>query len=168
MYDPDGMSADAEQLPSLREATPTAPRRIRVMVLDDDDCVRHVVTQMLRRRNCDVIAFSDARSCCAHANSACDCPCQNDGICADVLITDIKMPGLDGLDYLDVLTRHGCQIPFRAVMSAFWTAESLDRARHHGCRIFVKPVGVFEIDRWLETIECVIDYDRPVVDHYRS
>lgn len=138
------------------------------MVLDDDDCVRNVVTQVLRRRNCDVVGFPDATSCCAFASSGADCPCKDGCVCADVLITDIKMPGIDGLAYLDALSKHKCGIPFRAVMSAFWTADALDRARRHGCRVFVKPVGVLEIDRWLATLERLIDYNTPLVEHFRG
>jgi hypothetical protein len=38
------------------------------------------------------------------------------------------------------------------LMSGYWTPETLEYATEKGFRVFRKPVGIWEIDKWL--IEC--------------
>jgi CheY-like chemotaxis protein len=165
VYDARVMSEEVSN--STASAPAPAVRPLRVLVLDDDESVRHVIAQVLRRRNCEVIEFPDAMSCCSFVTAGKDCPSKN-GPCADVLITDIKMPGIDGLEFLESLGIRKCRIPHQAVMSAFWTASALDRARRLGCRVYVKPVGLTELDRWLATLENLVDRSHSLSDHYRS
>jgi CheY-like chemotaxis protein len=122
---------------------------LRAIIFDDDALVRGVVSQICRRRGYDVVEFEDGNSFCENIP---DCPCDNKKRCADVLISDIKMPGVTGVQLLDKLFKRQCAVPYMGLMSGYWTPETLEYATEKGFRVFRKPVGIWEIDKWL--IEC--------------
>ncbi len=64
----------------------------RVMLVDDDDSVREVLAELLGQRGWAVGAFSDAESAIEELRLSADR--------YDVLVTDINMPGLSGMDLL--------------------------------------------------------------------
>ncbi len=76
-----------------------------ILVIDDDDQLRNMMLQMLKRDNHTVISASDG----------------NEGIklCAekkpDLIITDIIMPNKDGIEMIMELTQAGNQTPIIAI-----------------------------------------------------
>lgn len=66
--------------------------QLRVMLVDDDDSVREVLAEMLGNRGWAVGTFSDAESAIEELRLSADR--------YDVLVSDINMPGLSGMDLL--------------------------------------------------------------------
>jgi two-component system C4-dicarboxylate transport response regulator DctD len=66
-----------------------------VVVIDDDEAARHSIGQMLRLRGYAVELFSSAEAALAW-------PRLSEAMC---LITDVKMPGMDGEQFLDEVRR---------------------------------------------------------------
>lgn len=139
---------------------------MRLFIVDDDENVRDVMANILGRSGHEIVTFPDACSCCRSGLSA--CPCKPEETCADALLTDLKMPGVDGLQFLDGLHQRGCRIRNRAVISAYWTSATMLHAFHRGYRVFEKPAGIWDVGGWLESCAEQIKADRLLADHYRG
>ncbi|PJZ52591.1 response regulator [Leptospira adleri] len=71
----------------------------------------------------------------------------------DVVITDIKMPQLDGIELTKKIREYDMNIPI-AAMTAFSEPEIIEEARRAGVsEIFIKPVNVEKIKELLLTYE---------------
>ena len=104
-----------------------------VWILDDDRSVRFVLAESLRDAGYRVRDFDNARaalSVLAHAEP-------------DVVFTDVRMPGTDGFQFLDLLKRSKPDVPV-IVMSAYTDIASTSAAFRGGAFDFLpKP---FDLD----------------------
>ena len=118
-----------------------AARSARLWVVDDDRTVRIVLAQALRDAGYAVGAFEGARE----ALSALD-----DGESPDLVFTDVRMPGVDGLAFLDALKQRRPQLPV-VVMSAYTDVASTAGAFRGGAHEFLsKP---FDLDEAVALVE---------------
>lgn len=68
----------------------------------------------------------------------------------DLVIADLKMPGIDGLELLDAIKKHDKHIPV-ILITAYGTLETATDAMHRGCFDFItKP---FRKEQILYTID---------------
>ena len=81
----------------------------RIWVVDDDRAVRFVLSEALRDAGYRVQAFDSARAA-LDASATETTP--------DLVFTDVRMPGLDGLGFLDALKNRQPDLPV-IVMSAY-------------------------------------------------
>ncbi len=132
----------------------------RVIILEDDESSRTLLRLLLEERGFEVLAFADPTICPIYTDS--HSACTHDDACGDFLLTDNRMPGMSGLDFVAEQTRRGCKgiIRNKAVMSATWSDEELSRAEDMGCKVFKKPYQVSEIIEWLELQSRKLDPDR--------
>ncbi|MDD1610911.1 MAG: response regulator, partial [Methylococcaceae bacterium] len=106
-----------------------------VWIVDDDKSIRWVVEKALQKANFITRSFSDA--------SALLSTLQND--LPDALITDIRMPGMDGLALLDKLQHSHPDLPV-IVMTAHSDLESAVSAFHGGAFEYLpKPFDIKEV-----------------------
>ena len=106
----------------------------RVWVVDDDRAVRFVLAEALRDAGYQVHAFDSARA----ALDALDVE-----TAPDLVFTDVRMPGIDGLQFLDALKAKRAQLPV-IVMSAHTDIASTAGAFRGGAHEFLsKP---FDLD----------------------
>ena len=91
-------------LPAIPAAAPAVPQpagRPRIMLVDDDPEVRQVLQDTLQARGCQVLSHSGAAA--ALARIAKDAP--------DVLVSDLSMPGTDGLTFIREAQRQRPGLP---------------------------------------------------------
>ena len=89
--DADDLSvATAPQLARSLCVTVPAPTRLRLLLIDDDQTVRRTVGRFLERLGHEVLA----------EGSATDGLARFDAEAPDVIISDVRMPGLDGIELL--------------------------------------------------------------------
>jgi DNA-binding response OmpR family regulator len=131
---------------------------MKAMVFDDDALICSLLGTMLRRRGYTVEFFSDPSFCPLMGQK--ECPHRNGGPCANVIITDIQMLEVNGLDFLEDQLKKGCKCKHIAVISGRWTEESLNRARKLGVRIIAKPFRANDIDAWLDEVARDSDRER--------
>ncbi len=106
----------------------------RIWVIDDDRSVRFVLAQALRDAGYAVLAFDGA----AKALQALE-----DEALPDLVFTDVRMPGMDGLGLLEALKARHPQLPV-VVMSAYTDVASTAGAFRGGAHEFLsKP---FDLD----------------------
>jgi len=125
-------------------------RKLRALLFEDDPALRDLLTTVLEARDFEVLAYSEPLHCPAYtAEGGCGCP--EGAACGDVVITDVEMPRVTGLQMLAHQLSRGCHTDVRniAVMSGGWTRERRETARSLGCKTFDKPFFMREFDRWL-------------------
>ncbi|MDP1698717.1 MAG: nitrogen regulation protein NR(I) [Xanthomonadaceae bacterium] len=110
------------------------PDRSRVFVVDDDRAVRFVLTQALRDAGLVVQAFDSAEAALAALDGE---------LLPALVFTDIRMPGMDGLAFLDALKARAPTLPV-VVMSAYTDIASTAGAFRGGALEYLsKP---FDLD----------------------
>ncbi len=122
-------------------------RRPVVHVIDDDEAVRRAIAMLLRAARIRVeahpsgLAFLDALASLGDAHAGC-------------VITDVRMPGLDGLELMARLKASGFRGPV-IVMTAHGDVSTAVRAMKAGAVDFIeKP---FDDDALLATISAALD-----------
>ncbi len=102
----------------------------RLLVVDDDRTFRLSISELLRQEGYDVHAAADA----AQAAQA-----LQDGA-FDLLLLDVRMPGVDGISLLEILRKRGEDIPV-LMISGFSTVDAVVQSLHLAADDFLtKPV----------------------------
>jgi len=140
--------------------------RKRAFVFDDEQAIRHLLGVILRARGYEVLDFSDPGLCPLY--HATECRCSQDQACGDLIISDINMPTIDGLEFVRKQKEIGCKIQNVALMSGAWTAAQLESARQLGCTVFHKPFTLEAIEEWLDRCEKNLSTDRVLADWFRE
>ena len=105
----------------------------RIWVIDDDRSIRWVLERALRQADMDVTSFSNGVGIMDALNR--DRP--------DVILSDIRMPGIDGLDLLQQITARYPNLPV-IIMTAHSDLDSAVSAFHGGAFEYLpKP---FDLD----------------------
>jgi two-component system response regulator ChvI len=84
----------------------------RIVLVDDDDLYREVMTGDLEDRGYAVVAFADGAAFLAAVQA---------GLAAEAALIDWSLPQMSGLDVLRALRAQGCGLPV-----AFLTGRSRD------------------------------------------
>ena len=114
----------------------------RIMFIDDD-----AVTCRVMKRNCDNAnysceVFQDAKACLHEF--------KKDG--ADIVITDLRMPGMSGFELLSELRTIDEDVPV-VVMTGYSSVENAVEAMKRGASDFIKkPFDVVELTDKLATV----------------
>jgi len=116
------------------------------VVVDDDPMVRNLLERILSSLGFETRVFE----------SALDVPCKSDEHdCQfeegppDVLITDIKMPGMNGIDFIRKCRKNGCCSKKIGIMAGYWQEYQGELADELECRKFQKPFAMQEIIDWV-------------------
>lgn len=112
----------------------------QVWIVDDDEEMNRAVGLMLEMLDCEVVSFHTARSAAQTLLT---------GKRPEVLILDINMPEVTGLDLLEFLRRRPEWKELPIVMLSSETGDSiLDKALQLGADSFVtKPVTIEELEK---------------------
>lgn len=139
-------------------------RKIRVLVFEDDSFVRDLLRRLLEMRNYEVHTYEDPSICPLHGLVACEC--SNQGLCADIIISDIQMPNIDGLTFIKSQLEKGCQVdPSRiALISGYWVEKYRAEADRLGITTMQKPFQISTLDEWLDKCENNIDLNKGLID----
>ena len=119
-------------------------RATHVVFVDDEPKVCHTVQKTLERAGMRVRCYPCADDCVKHlASQKCD-----------LLITDVRMPGRDGMDLLDEVRERWPWIPV-LIVTGYGDVPMAVRALKAGAADFVeKPL---DRDTFLETVERLIE-----------
>ena len=83
----------------------TKPRVTRILVMDDDDAVRDATAMLLEAKGFEVVAVADGRSGIAAVEAG----------SFDLVVVDLFMPGMDGLETTKAIRRLDPSVPIIAV-----------------------------------------------------
>ena len=132
--------------------------RLRVLIFEDEASIRHILRVSCERRGYAVFAFPDPRLCPLQVMDRCECPA---GVtCTDIIIADLNMPQIHGLEFFEALFVKRCVAPYLALMTGAWSAADEARALRLGCWLFTKPFTFGQLDAWFTTVESLVPPDR--------
>ena len=124
------------------QMVPTS-RCARILLVEDDDEMRHLLAAALRRDGHEIVEASDGTEAVGYLY-----PLVFHGSAAappDLIITDIRMPGWTGIRILEMV--RGGRVPTPVILiTAFGAAETHAEARRLGAAaVFDKPFDVDEL-----------------------
>jgi len=128
----------------------------RTLLLEDDSNSRHLLSLLLARRGHQVFGYDSPLRCPYLEKSI--CACYNDRPCFDFLISDNKMPGMTGLEFIVLQDQRGCRLDNRrkALLSGWLRDDEKRLAARLDCRVFEKPLNWIGFCQWLEEGEALI------------
>lgn len=119
----------------------------QIAVVDDKEILRDSLTTALAREDHTVTAFADAVEAMAQLRTK----------AFDVILTDLKMPKMDGLTLIRELRAAGCETPI-IVMTAYATVSTAVEAMKLGAFDYIqKP---FEVEAVSVLIERALEHAR--------
>ncbi|QTL40057.1 nitrogen regulation protein NR(I) [Xenorhabdus budapestensis] len=122
-------------------------QRGKIWIVDDDSSIRWVLERALSGAGMECISFENADSVLAALSQG----------CPDVLLSDIRMPGLDGLSLLNQIKQNYPQLPV-IIMTAHSDLDAAVSAYQHGAFDYLpKP---FDIDETVALVERALSHSR--------
>lgn len=133
-------------------------RKKRAIIYDDQEIVLKILEHFFQGLGYEVLMFEEPQACPLYEFQG---KCDNDLPCADIIISDFKMPRMNGLELIKGQIEGGCRLDVRnkAIMSGV-IDECTERAiRNLGCRFFLKPIAFDTLSSWVAECEKRIDLD---------
>jgi CheY-like chemotaxis protein len=132
-------------------------RKPRAIIYDDDAMILELMKLYFARRGYEVFLYSSPVVCPFHKSptDSCENPCP----CADILISDFKMPGMTGIELLQGQSKLGCKLEmkFKAIMTGYSDNSVISQCADMGCKFFQKPVTFSQLSGWLSECEKLFD-----------
>lgn len=122
----------AERAAAGEPRSDVAPSRARVLVVDDEDAIRDLLSRSLALADYEVDAAPDGRSAVDRMRI----------IEYDLLITDLRMPGVDGLGLIREARRLNAEIPVIIVTGHSSEASAIEAINLGVQGYLVKPFRV--------------------------
>jgi len=130
------------------------PVTYRVLLIDDEKNMLHMLSAFLVKEGYEVVTTSDGRQGIAHALEK----------AFDFILCDVKMPEMDGLQFLDAAKAQGITATI-IMMSAYATVDTAVTAMKNGAYDFItKP---FKIDEVLCILEKAGERERLRQENFR-
>ncbi len=112
----------------------------QVWVIDDDEGMRMLLSDFLSSQNYAVSTFSRADEAHKYLKQM-----TGDYSAVDLIISDIRMPGMSGLEFLDEMLSQNFSVPI-VLMTAFGSIESaIDAMKKGAYDYIVKPLKLAEL-----------------------
>lgn len=137
-------------------------RKRRAVVIDDEEIIADLLKDIFTTRKYEVISYTKPIVCPLRNEK--EGLCKTRYPCADVIITDFKMPLMNGLELLQEQSRHGCKLKRenKAVMSGFLDKESYRKIKQLGYEFIQKPIDCSKLSAWLDECEKRVDLSQPL------
>lgn len=124
---------------------------LRALVLDDDLVMLALLQKHLESRGYQVVAYSNPAICSLF--TARTCPCNPEKPCPDVIIADLVMSTVNGIQFYEELKRKACKCRNIALISGLWTESTLQWAADAGVKVLNKPINPEQLNGWLTEVE---------------
>ena len=127
----------------IRSSVSSSNKKIQMLVVDDDPRIRHVFGRIADRMDYHPIMARNASDALAVIRKG----------EVDLMLLDLNMPVVDGLELLNILRRYKLKVP-TVIVSAFISSRALSKLYHFGIKnILSKP---FKLGRLQDEIQMVL------------
>ena len=138
--------------PTKMDGTPESSGRCRVVLAEDDYEMRSLLSMALRKSGYDVVECSDGMGMLTYL-AAFLLPEEFARESVDLIISDIRMPGVSGLEVLEGKPSNR-DFPPMILITAFGDAQTHELAKKFGAAaIFDKP---FDVDLLLQKVKSLL------------
>ncbi len=136
-------------------------RKRRAVVFDDDIVVTGLLRKFLTLRGYDVLAFLEPKICPIYENST---ECGTNHACADIMIVDFSMPGMNGVEMLKAQAARKCKLTpgNKALITGYTDAFDRGAIKGLGCAFFEKPLDFNKLAAWFDECELRMDLSQPL------
>jgi len=135
----------------------------RILVFDDHQEILDLLRAVFDTRGYEVLTYPHPGACPIFDNENCSCP---DGqSCTDIILTDINMPVMKGIDFIEKQMQKGCHCRHLALMSGDYTSDDMQRVNELGLKFFQKPFDIADVFDWLDQIEQNINPHRQLTGY---
>ena len=126
-------------------------RKMKIMIIEDEMCIRDSLQWFLEDLGHDVIAGDSPFDCNVYNGGK----CTKRVSCTDVLIIDQHLPGMRGLDFIEQLAERGCKgiTSNMLLMSGDTTSIDLQKAERLGVNVVQKPMDFEYLENWLNNLD---------------
>ena len=108
----------------------------RILIVDDDEAQRHLLATVLTADGWAAVEASSGEQAIGMLER---------GTESDVILSDLKMPGMDGRGFLSIVSERWPEVPF-IVMTAYATVDSAVEMLHAGAFHYLpKPIKLPEL-----------------------
>lgn len=118
--------------------------KTKILLVEDDADLREMLTSFFKSKSYEVVAFADAIEgvqSLLHSKDALD---------ADVILSDLRLPGMNGLDFIVEVQKYLSDVPF-VIMTAHQSIEDAVEAIRRGAYDYVsKPLDLQQLELTLE------------------
>lgn len=119
----------------------------KVLIIDDDPALQIAIQQFFTDRGYEATAFGDAESAWTYlqASRPGETPSANGGPC-DLIVCDLKLPGMDGIEFVEKATKWNPFVPV-ILVTAHGDQENAALAMHRGAFDYItKPINFVELE----------------------
>ena len=131
--------------------------RPRAFIFDPDNAYRYRIWEVLDIRGYEVFTSPVSSLCVKNLHPHEEC--KKDYGCADIIFSDLKIPGDFALKAVEGQLNRGCKCKHFALLNGDWTRKDLESANKFSCMVFEKPF-TNKLLNWLDTIEKEINPKR--------
>lgn len=136
-------------------------RKPRIIIYDDEVSMRNFLTDFFAERGYEVLTFNEPVNCPIYEDSM---DCAHRQPCTDLIITDFRMPKMNGFELLKRQSLRGCKIPAEntAVASGWLDTATIAAIRASSVKFFHKPFDNDAFLHWIEERESRMDLTLPL------
>ncbi len=93
-----------------------------------------------------------------------DADCTNMSPCADIIIANLSIPKMDGIELFRAQTQRGCKTSLnnKALISRNFDDNKMKGIMESGCVFFEEPIDFHKLTAWLHNREQQMDLSRPL------
>lgn len=118
-----------------------------IYLIDDDDAIRHSLSRMLADVGYDVFDYNSATSFLSNSRV----------VSPAVILLDMQMPDLSGLELLDCLEKNGSTTPIIFLSGQSHPQQIVKGLKKGALDFLFKP---FNLEELLNAIQTALEYDR--------
>ena len=102
-------------------------KKMRILLIDDDEWVRDSLRLFFEAEGCSLLALETAEEGLAALKRE----------CFDLIITDYRLPGMDGVTFLDRIQAR-CPDALKVVITAYGSPQAISWAKRIGAHDFIE------------------------------
>lgn len=138
-------------------------RRRRAIIFEDDHSVLHLLEAFFSKRGYEVLLYKEPINCPLYQNNQ-GGMCPNEYPCADVVITDHRMPSMSGIELLQKQAQNGCKLTSmnKALITAHLSEKEQKALQKLGSFYLAKPFRIADLSQWLGECEKRLDIETPI------
>lgn len=158
-----GINATEDLSPD--EVTNEVTTPARILFFGNQEEISSLYSLFLRSKGYEVLHFPAATACALINKQACRCPREH--VCTDMIIADMDMEGMTGLELIRHQNESGCRAlsEHKAVISKGLTFDQEREAEALGCKTLLKPFRLMDLMDWVRKCEKGILPDRKLTPH---